>query len=165
MSGPTDAIRAFHALVRPLDFPMVIVTAAADGRPAGCLVGFHTQASIDPPRYLVCISRANHTFDVAARSEHLAVHFLDRSDRALSEVFGEETGDRVDKFGAVSWHSSHGVPVLDGPRAWFVGRVLDRVRLGDHTGHLLEPVEGRASGDLDLLTFQQVRDMEPGHPA
>ena len=165
MTGASDGAGAFQDVAGHLDYPMVIVTAAVDGRSAGCLVGFHTQVSLDPPRYLVCISRANRTFELAARSAHLAVHFLDRSDRALSELFGEQTGDRVDKFAACSWRSCHGVPVLDGPRAWFVGRVLDRVPLGDHTGHLLEPVEGRVHGDLDLLTFQQVRDLQPGHPA
>jgi flavin reductase (DIM6/NTAB) family NADH-FMN oxidoreductase RutF len=164
MSG-ADAGRTFQELVGHLDYPMVIVTAAADGERSGCLVGFSTQCSLDPPRYLVCISRANHTSAVAARSEHLAVHVLDRIDRPLSELFGEQTGDQVDKFGQCSWAEHHGVPVLDGPKAWFVGRVLDRLPLGDHVGHLLEPVEVRLPDGVDLLTFQQVRDMEPGHPA
>lgn len=161
----TDAAQTFDDLVSRLDYPMLIVTAAAGGQRSGCLVGFSTQCSLDPPRYLVCISTANHTADVAARSEHLAVHVLDRADRDLSELFGEETGDDVDKFARCDWTERRGVPVLDGPKAWFVGRVLDRVRLGDHVGHVLEPVEARLTGELELLGFQQVRDMEPGHPA
>ena len=156
---------AFDDLVGRLDYPMLIVTAAKGGRKSGCLVGFSTQCSVDPPRYLVCISTANHTADIAKDSDHLAVHVLGREDRHLSELFGEETGDDVDKFARCSWTERHGVPVLDGPKAWFVGRVLDRVPLGDHVGHVLEPVEVRDAGDLDLLTFQQVKDMEPGHPA
>jgi len=157
--------RAFEELVDRLDYPMLIVTAAAGGERSGCLVGFGTQCSLDPPRFLVCISRANHTFSVAARGDHLAVHVLDRADHELSVLFGEQTGDRVDKFAACSWRSVHGVPVLTDTRAWFVARVLERVPLGDHVGHLLEPVDGQAPERIDLLTFQQVRDMEPGHPA
>jgi flavin reductase (DIM6/NTAB) family NADH-FMN oxidoreductase RutF len=157
--------QAFEELVDRLDYPMLIVTAAADGERAGCLVGFSTQASLDPPRYLVCLSRANHTYPVAARSEHLAVHVLDRADHGLSALFGERTGDHVDKFARCSWREVHGVPVLTGANAWFVGRVLERVPLGDHVGHLLEPVDGHAPDRIDLLTFQQVRDMDPGHPA
>jgi flavin reductase (DIM6/NTAB) family NADH-FMN oxidoreductase RutF len=156
---------AFEELVDRLDYPMLIVTAAADGQRAGCLVGFTTQCSLDPPRYLVCISEANHTCPVAARSEHLAVHVLDRADRDLSVLFGEQTGDEVDKFAACSWRDVRGVPVLTDTKGWFVGRVLERVPLGDHVGHLLEPVEGQAPESIDLLTFQQVRDMEAGHPA
>jgi flavin reductase (DIM6/NTAB) family NADH-FMN oxidoreductase RutF len=157
--------RAFEDLVAHLDYPMLIVTAAADGERAGCLVGFATQCSLEPLRFLVCISRVNHTFSVAARSEHLAVHVLDRADHDLSLLFGEQTGDEVDKFAQCAWTQRRGVPVLDGPKAWFVGRVLDRVPLGDHVGYVLEPVEAAGPGELDLLTFQQVKDMEPGHPA
>ena len=155
----------FDDLVGRLDYPMLIVTAAAGGRRSGCLVGFSTQCSLEPPRYLVCISTANHTAGVAARSEHLAVHVLDRADHGLSLLFGEQTGDDVDKFARCAWTERRGVPVLDGPKAWFVGRVVDRVPFGDHVGHVLEPVEARVGAGLDLLGFQQVKDMEPGHPA
>lgn len=162
MSG---RVAAFHDAVGRLDYPMLIVTAAFRGERSGCLVGFATQCSIDPPRFLVCISEKNHTFRVAARSEHLAVHFLDRADRPLSLLFGEQTGDETDKFDQCAWTERRGVPVLDAPKAWFVGRVLERVRLGDHTGHLLEPVEGKVRGRLDQLSFQQVKSMQPGHDA
>lgn len=159
------ATETFDDLVGRLDYPMLIVTAADGGRRSGCLVGFSTQCSLEPPRYLVCISQANHTAAIAQRSEHLAVHVLDRADHDLALLFGEQTGDEVDKFAQCAWTERRGVPVLDGPAAWFVGRVLDRVPLGDHVGHVLEPVEARFGGELDLLTFQQVKDMEPGHPA
>lgn len=156
---------AFSDAVGQLDYPMLVVTAADRGERSGCLVGFATQCSIDPPRFLVCISEKNHTFGVAARSEYLAVHFLDRADRPLALLFGEQTGDDTDKFDRCDWTEHRGVPVLTGTRAWFLGRVLERVPLGDHTGHLLEPVEGQARGRLNQLSFQQVRSMDPGHDA
>jgi flavin reductase (DIM6/NTAB) family NADH-FMN oxidoreductase RutF len=161
MPGPEP----FQAMVGELDYPMVVVTAAAAARASGCLVGFHTQCSIEPPRFLVCLSRQNHTFGVAARSAHLAVHFLDRADHALAVLFGERTGDEFDKFAACAWREERGVPVLTDARAWFLGRVLDRLRLGDHVGHLLEPVAGQLTGELHQLAFQQVKTMTPGHPA
>lgn len=164
MSAPEPA--PFQDLTGRLDYPMAIVTAAsADGGRSGCLVGFHTQCSIEPARFLVCISRRNHTFAVAARSAHLAVHFLDRADYPLAALFGEQTGDDVDKFAACSWREEHGLPVLTDARAWFVGRVLDRVPFGDHVGHLLEPIDGAVTGTLRQLAFQQVKTMTPGHPA
>ncbi len=34
----------------------------------------------------------------------------------------------------------------------------------DHVGHLVEPVAGSAPDELgELLTFSDVRDMDPGH--
>src|SRR4051794_41781759 len=55
---------AVHELIDELDYPMFIVTVAAGGERAGCLVGFATQCSINPPRFLVCLSDKNRTFRV-----------------------------------------------------------------------------------------------------
>lgn len=161
----TSEPEAFHAGVSQIDYPMVVVTAAADGERSGCLVGFHTQCSIDPARFLVCLSTTNHTFAVAGRSDRLAVHFLDEDDHELSVLFGEQTGDEVDKFAVCDWQEAHGAPVLVATKAWFVGQVLDRVPFGDHVGHVLQPLDGRASGPLRQLGFQRVKTMKPGHPA
>ena len=60
----------------------------------------------------------------------------------------------------------HGLPILDDAAGWFVGEVLDRFDLGDHVGFLLEPVAGHAPDKFDqLVTFADVRDLEPGHEA
>ena len=47
---------AFDDVMASLDPPMAVVTAASGGERAGCLVGFHAQCSIDPPRFLVDVS-------------------------------------------------------------------------------------------------------------
>ena len=97
---PNDA---FRAIVDSIDYPMMVVTAAHKGERTGCLVGFHTQCSIDPPRWLVCISKANHSYRVAQHAEGLVVHMLRTDQRSLAELFGEETGDEVDKFEQCGW--------------------------------------------------------------
>lgn len=158
---------SFDALVAKLDYSMFVVTTAADGHPAGCLVGFATQTSIDPPRFLVGVSKRNHTFAVAAQSDHLAIHVLARRDVALARLFGSQTGDDIDKFARCSWHPGPaGMPILDDAPGWFVGKILRRIDLGDHLGHFMEPVAGHApEGDVDLLSFSDVKDFEPGHQA
>jgi len=62
MGVPVEVREAFEALVGDLEYPMFVVTARADGEPLGCLVGFATQTSIDPPRFAVCLSHRNRTF-------------------------------------------------------------------------------------------------------
>ena len=57
----------------------------------------------------------------------------------------------------------HGVPVLDACERWFAGTVLDRIDLGDHLGILLSPVDVEPRSATDQLTYQQARDIEPGH--
>ncbi len=157
----------FSALTSALDYPMFVVTACGDGERSGCLVGFATQASIDPARYLVCLSHTNHTYRVAERADVLGVHSLQRQQRELAELFGTQTGDEVDKFTRCRWEPGpEGVPLLVDCPNRFVGRILDRLDAGDHTAFLLDIVEAAAGdGAAKPLMFQQVRDLDPGHGA
>jgi flavin reductase (DIM6/NTAB) family NADH-FMN oxidoreductase RutF len=151
-----------------LDYPMLIVTAAARGERAGCLVGFHTQCSIDPLRWAVWLSKANQTYRVALDATTLGVHFPSTADNDLAALFGSETGDEVDKFARCAWHDGpHGVPLLDQCRNRFVGRVLDTIDDGgDHVCFVLDPLESwEHEHPFTPLMFQSVRDLDPGHPA
>ncbi|MFC8954267.1 flavin reductase family protein [Streptomyces sp. NPDC057101] len=151
-----------------LDYPMYVVTTAAGDERAGCLVGFASQCSMDPPRFMVWLSKANHTYRVARDASHLAVHTLRRDQRGTAELFGGRTGDDIDKFGRVEWSPGVGaVPVLTDCCAWLVGRILERVDAGDHVGHLLAPVAESPPGPVrpPLVRFSDVMDLSPGHPA
>jgi flavin reductase (DIM6/NTAB) family NADH-FMN oxidoreductase RutF len=153
----------FERLVATLDYPLYVVTTAFREQPAGCLIGFATQCSIHPPRFLACISKKNHTFLLAVRAPTLAVHIVEEKDKRLAELFGEETGDELDKFSRVRWHFVRGVPIFDVCERWFAGTVLDQLDLGDHVGFLLEPIDAEQDAISEQLTFQQARDIEPGH--
>ena len=163
---PGVETREFDAFVDGIDYPMFVVTAAYGGQRAGCLVGFTTQASIDPPRMLVCLSVANHTYRVAEHADVLGVHLLEPDRRDLAELFGARTGDEVDKFDRCAWTAGPaGVPLLVDCERRFVGDVLEKHRFGDHVGFLLEPVDVEAYDGGRGLTFGQVEDMDAGHPA
>jgi flavin reductase (DIM6/NTAB) family NADH-FMN oxidoreductase RutF len=157
----------FDKLVSLLDYPMYVVTTRAGDESAGCLVGFASQVSIHPHRFLVGLSKRNHTYRVANGASHLAVHLIERRRCELARMFGSETGDHTDKFTRCSWHSGpHGLPIIDDAAGWFVGEVLSRYDLGDHVGFLLQPVAGSAPEKFEqLVTFSDVQDLEPGHEA
>lgn len=152
-------------LLTELDYPMVVATTAAEGELSGCVVGFLTQCSVHPPRLAVFLSVTNHTFKVAARADHLAVHFLAHGQRDLAALFGSTTGDEVDKFERCAWRKGPGgVPLLKACPNWVVGRIADRRSAGDHVGHVLAPVAaGHGEEPLRQLGFQAVRDLDPGH--
>jgi flavin reductase (DIM6/NTAB) family NADH-FMN oxidoreductase RutF len=155
-------------LVRRADPPLYVVTTSAGAERAGCVVGFATQASIDPSRFLVAISTQNRTWRVAQLASHLAVHLFGRDRGDVIALFGGETGDEIDKFARCAWsHGPGGVPVLDGSIAWFVGRIIERDSLGDHVGPLLEPVAGGAAETSAAagVTLGDADEVEPGHPA
>lgn len=166
----TQAGKTFSDLLGALDVPMFVVTVAADddGERSGCLVGFATQVSIRPGRFLACISNKNHTAGVMPRASYAAVHVLGDDQRELAELFGGETGDDVDKFSRCSWEPGpEGAPILDGVDGWFVGRILRAYDdLGDHTGYLLRPIDAAVEDEeVDALSFQDARTIEPGHEA
>lgn len=157
---------SFNRLMGTLDYPMFVVTAAADGERSGCLVGFATQASIDPPRFLVGLSDKNRTYRVARDADVLVVHLVASDQGALAELFGGETGDEVDKFSRVPWRPGPGgAPVLEDCPNWFAGRVLERRPYGDHVGFLLEPVHVEVGPGQEEFTFHRARRIDPGHEA
>ena len=160
---------SFARFASTLDYPLFVVTTTDGAEPSGCLVGFAGQCSINPPRFLVCLSVKNHTEGVAQRADVLVVHPLDDEQRDLAELFGGETGDEVDKFAAVDWRPGPGgAPVVTQCPRWFAGRIRERIPLGDHVGYVLDVLEvglpdGARPEDLDELTFQEARNIEPGH--
>jgi flavin reductase (DIM6/NTAB) family NADH-FMN oxidoreductase RutF len=164
----------FDDLVARLDTGMVVVTVAAGGERDGCLVGFHSQASIHPRRYVVWLSQENRTLRLAAEpsATHLAVHVLSASDLDLAARFGSQTEDDpgVDKLADLPWSPGPGgAPLVDALPDRFVGRILSRTPVagGDHVPFVLEPVEAWVSGGAaePPLRLHQATDLEPGHPA
>jgi flavin reductase (DIM6/NTAB) family NADH-FMN oxidoreductase RutF len=156
----------FEALVGDLEYPMFIVTARAGEEPLGCLVGFATQTSIDPPRFAVCLSHANRTYRLGRDAAHLGVHCVPAHAAGLAELFGGETGDEVDKFARAEWHDGpEGVPLLDECPNRFVGRVVWRADAGDHDAFLLEPIVAEHGTGEDEFTFHRAKRIDPGHDA
>jgi flavin reductase (DIM6/NTAB) family NADH-FMN oxidoreductase RutF len=146
---------------------MVVVTAAVGDERDGCLVGFHSQASIEPRRYAVWLSKANRTSTLALHSRSLAVHVLAEDQHELAELFGGETGDEVDKLARVAWEPGpDGVPLLTDCPNRFVGRVIESAEgTGDHVLWILDPTEAQAVDPPPPLRLRAVTDIEPGHPA
>lgn len=161
---------AFDEITAAINYPMFVVTTRHRAERSGCLVGFATQTSIDPPHFLVGISQANHTHGVAANAEHLAVHLIPRDHLELATLFGGTTGDTTDKFARCAWSDGpHDLPILDDAAMWFAGRILERIDMGDHTGLLIEPDAGEvrtdARGPEAWVSFADTKDIEPGHDA
>lgn len=159
------ARREFQKIATHRDFAMIIVTTAFGEQKAGCLVGFATQCSVDPPRFLICSSEKNFTYHVLGNADHLAVHVLSQEHMHLAELFGGESGHSTDKFAQCKWHlGEHGIPLLDECAQWFIGHIVERHKLGDHTAMVVEPAAGHFEPLPSApIMFQQVRHLEPGH--
>jgi flavin reductase (DIM6/NTAB) family NADH-FMN oxidoreductase RutF len=162
----SDAGETVSELLGDLDYPMFIVTTARGGERSGCLIGFATQASIDPPRFLALISERNRTYRVARAARALAVHLAPSDKPELVELFGSETGDDVDKFDRCEWSEGPaGLPILSDCPSWFAGEVLERLDCGDHVAFLLEPFAARRGHGDEPFPFHRAKRLEPGHEA
>ena len=158
--------KTFQELVAQLDYPMFIATVATDDNRGGCLIGFATQCSIHPPRFLAGLSDKNRTFRLARDARSMAIHLVPEDATGLAELFGGETGDEVDKFERCAWRPGpDGVPLLDDCPNRFVGRIVERVDFGDHAGLILEPILAEADDESAQLGFHRAQRIEPGHEA
>jgi flavin reductase (DIM6/NTAB) family NADH-FMN oxidoreductase RutF/NAD(P)-dependent dehydrogenase (short-subunit alcohol dehydrogenase family) len=158
---------AFTGICTSLDFPMTVVTAFDGRERSGCLVGFHTQCSIEPQRWLVCISKTNHTYGVARDADYLALHFLREDQHELAQLFGGVSEDDIaphEKFERCAWHAgARGTPIIDGCD-YIAGRVLKRTDAGDHVAHVIDVSDaGKHHAPAPQLGSRAVRDIHPGH--
>lgn len=156
---------AYTDLMTNLDAPLLVVTAAMGSERAGCLVGFHAQSSMEPQRFTVWLSKANHTYRVALRARHLGVHFLSVGDLPIAEHFGTLSGDSTDKFAhLLTTAQAGGVPILrDWPR-WLLARRVALLDEGsDHICVVTEPISAHSSGPFEPLRMSDVQGLVPGH--
>jgi flavin reductase (DIM6/NTAB) family NADH-FMN oxidoreductase RutF len=161
-SGSEDA---FGVLMASLDTAMSVVTTVSGDERAGCLIGFQAQSSIEPARFVVWLSKANHTCRVALHAEHLAVHFLTADDTDLAELFGTLSGDDVDKFGRCAWRPGpSGVPLLDRcPNRLVLARHVVVDEGGDHVCLVGRPVAMASAGPFTPLRLAGVSHLTAGH--
>jgi flavin reductase (DIM6/NTAB) family NADH-FMN oxidoreductase RutF len=156
---------AFGTLMASVDPPLMVLTTTAEGERAGCLVGFHAQSSITPQHYCVWLSKANHTYRVALRARHFAVHFLSADDLAVAERFGTLSGDDTDKFAGIDVElDPNGVPLLGGCPSRMT---LERIALlddgSDHVCLTTSVVAARADGGFVPLRVSDANHLVPGH--
>lgn len=156
---------AFTTLMSSTDPPLVVLTTAAAGEQAGCLVGFHAQSSIDPHRYSVWLSKANHTYRVGLRATAFGLHFLTEDDLDLAERFGTLSGDDgTDKFAGLALDHDAGVPLL---RACPHRLVVERIAMlddgGDHVCVTTRVRSAHTSGGFVPLRVSEAAHLEAGH--
>ena len=119
---------------------------------------------MDPLHFLACISKQNATYLVARAAARLGVHAVPKAERELAALFGGETGDEIDKFARCKWiETTDGTPLLVACPSRFLGRVLERIDLGDHLGMVIAVEETWHGHEVAHLTARDLARLEPGH--
>lgn len=156
---------AFGTLMAAANPPLIVVTTAAEGELAGCLVGFHVQSSIEPEHYCVWLSKANHTYRVSLRATHFGVHFLTADDLSLAERFGSQSGEDTDKFADLDVElDQHGVPQLAAcPNRMLLERITVLDDGGDHVCLTARVFSAHTGGSFVPLRVSDATHLDPGH--
>ncbi|HLR43861.1 MAG TPA: flavin reductase [Brevibacterium sp.] len=159
------AASGMSRLVSSADSSLLVVTTAAEGRRAGCLVGFHTPSSMSPEAYCFWLSKANHTYRVSLRSTHFGLHFLTAGDVALAEHFGARSGEDGEKFSGVEHEiAQSGVPLVSAlPHRMLVKRIATLDDGGDHVCITARVVTAESRTPFTPLRTSDVSHIVPGH--
>ena len=142
------APREFNELMSDLDHPMFVVTVAAGGERDGCLVGFATQCSIHPPRFLACLSVKNRTYRLARGASVLAVHVVGPEEKDLAWTLGHVIVHWTASSEEAAAHAltlARGVPVKERSRYETPWSSADRVE------YLRERIEESRRMQLAML--------------
>jgi flavin reductase (DIM6/NTAB) family NADH-FMN oxidoreductase RutF len=154
-AAPGDAVlrpggEDFRTVLGHFATGVTIITAMADGEPAGVAANSFTSVSLDPPLVLFCVGRTSTTWPRIEAARKFAVNILGEHQEELSRLFATKGADR---FGQADWHLGvGGSPVLHDVLAYLdcefwaeydggdhiivVGRVLD-LGVTHHAGPLL----------------------------
>ena len=156
----------FKTLTSSTDPALIVVTTVAEDERAGCLVGFHCAVQHRPAPLRVWLSKANHTYRVALRAQHFAVHLLTSATTRSPSRSARETGDDVDKFagcdvdhdGTASRCSSRAQPDVAGART-----LLDDG--SDHVCLTTRVTGSETAGSFVPLRLSAAEHLDPGHEA
>lgn len=157
MQGALGPVNPLDALVSRLDIATFVVTAADEHGPSGCKVRFATQCSVEPPRFVVLLPISERTYAVATEAQALAVHLVS-FESEITKLFGHRETTGSPSFEKCVWRPGiTGAPVLRDCQAWVEGDVLERLRLGDHVGFVIAPVDGGAGRETGAFGEDRAR--------
>ena len=157
---------AFDDLMGSANAALLVVTTAVDDVRAGCLVGYHAQASMDPQHYSFWLSKANHTYRVGLLATHFAVHFLTAHDHDMAVHFAAQSGQDTDKFADIAVETGdHGLPYVTAlPNRMVLERISVLDDGGDHVCVTARVVAAESDEHFTPLRLTDVGDVQPAHP-
>ena len=95
----------------------------------------------------------------------MGLHLLGSDQVDLARLFGEETGDLVDKFASVDWRlGPTGAPLLVDSAVSMEGQILGHFSVGDHEAFLVRGRARRPRWAAGLLTFRRRPAAAPRPP-
>jgi flavin reductase (DIM6/NTAB) family NADH-FMN oxidoreductase RutF len=110
---------------------VTVITAIADGAPAGMAIGSFASLSLEPPSVLFCAGKHSSSWPKVQRAGQFCVNILADDQEDVCRVFASKAPD---KFAEIGWkRSGNGSPIIDGVLAYIDCTIGDVIESGDHS--------------------------------
>jgi flavin reductase (DIM6/NTAB) family NADH-FMN oxidoreductase RutF len=159
---------AFRNCVGEFATGVTVVTAEADGEPAGMTLNSFTSVSLEPLLVLVSLGHGSRTLAATARSGRFAVSILQRGQQAVAVDFAERGAPFPERHVR---RRRDGFVAVGGAAAVLCCAVVGTLPAGDHDLVLGEVVEIEHGGGEPLVFYRgrfggmQTDSVVPaGHP-
>lgn len=141
-----------------IGYGLYVVTCHDGKKDNGCIVNSVLQAADNPLRVVVCINKANYSYEVVHATGILNVNCLSvEAPFKVFQHFGFQSGRNVDKFaecGATAPRSANGLITLPKySNACLSLHVLSETDLGSHGMFVCEVTESKKLSDLETMTY------------
>jgi len=139
-----------------------VVTAMADGKPAGATAGAVSSLSLEPPMMLACLDRGSRTLEAVRSCGRFGVNVLAADREDLAHRFSTKEHPTV-KWDGVEWSVRAGVPWIEGTVAVAACELAELHEGGDHVIATGPAVDLEASGGDPLVFWRgSYRALHPG---
>jgi flavin reductase (DIM6/NTAB) family NADH-FMN oxidoreductase RutF len=129
---------------------VTVVTALAEGSPAGATAGAVSSLSLDPPLMLAALDRGSRTLNAVRDSHRFAINVLGAGREDLAHRFSTKEHHTV-KWDGIEWSERSGAPWIEGAVLAVTCGLRDLHDGGDHVIATGEVLEVEAPGGDPLL--------------
>jgi flavin reductase (DIM6/NTAB) family NADH-FMN oxidoreductase RutF len=128
---PAPSPDDFRLALGELPTGVTVVSAPADGHPAGATAGAVASLSLEPPLMLAALDRGSRTLAALTDARRFAVNVLADGQAELARSFATKAPP-PEKWAEVAFTEREGVPVIDGAVLWVACDLRDLHDGGDH---------------------------------
>jgi len=135
----------FRDLMAGVCAPVSVVTTADHDGPHGATVSSLASLSLQPALVSIALDKKSSLLARILETGRFGVNVLSALQEDVAMVFARPD---VDRFEAVSWSSSRGLPRLDGTAGWAACELFQSIEAGDHlllVGHVTYAASAHAS--------------------
>ncbi|MFC1785669.1 flavin reductase family protein [Candidatus Neomarinimicrobiota bacterium] len=141
-------------ILRKIPNGLFITTAKEGDNGTGAVISFVTQISIEPSLIALSIRKNSNFYNVAEKSEYLAIHLPSKEQQSMVSAFFKIKGQSKNSINGYDYRwSDFDNPLLDDIPMILEVKIIEIIAKGDHPIFICEVVNTILRQDVDMLTM------------